>query len=74
MASTGEQHATTTGSSSISANTSQISLADQFARSTDEEIQAALEEMRLHICVFYFSIDPCIFPDGMVSLQLTPFN
>ncbi|XP_063686995.1 coiled-coil domain-containing protein 113-like isoform X2 [Bolinopsis microptera] len=45
MTSTGEGPSAT-GSSSISANTSQISLADQFARSTEEEIQFALDEIR----------------------------
>lgn len=45
MTSTGEGPSAT-GSSSISANTSQISLADQFARSTEEEILIALDEIR----------------------------
>jgi len=45
MTSTGEGPSAT-GSSSLSANASQISLADQFARSTDEEVLMALDDIR----------------------------
>ena len=55
MTSTGEGPSAT-GSSSISANTSQISLADQFARSTEEEIQFALDEIRSAYFVVYFGL------------------